>query len=300
MKKQNILICGAGPVGMYFGAKFSKIGMNITYLEIEKRANEIKDMPLQIETIDKQNISFNPTVKTNIYDIVPPDIIFICVKTYQIVDVATKLVALLQPHTMVLSLQNGLEKEEILCKILGSLFVIGSVLEFNGELLEPRKMQQKHHVKVTFGSFNDHNPTQLKFLQEIFNMAEIHNQLVSDIKKEIWHNFIWSSIFLPISALTKSTLKQIYNSIELRNIAEKMLNEISQLCHKENIQIDYQNFYNPQRFEHNIKTSMLKDLEEHKHLEIDELLGIIVKKSQKYNLSLHTCETLYYLIKNIR
>lgn len=122
----RIAIMGAGGVGGYFGALLTRVGEDVTFIARGEHLQAMKKNGLQIRSPEGD---FKIEVKaTNDPSYVGPmDLVLFCVKAYDTEEAALQAKPMISEDTIVISLQNGVEKEEILGRILGTEHIMGGL-----------------------------------------------------------------------------------------------------------------------------------------------------------------------------
>ncbi|NQU65790.1 MAG: 2-dehydropantoate 2-reductase, partial [SAR324 cluster bacterium] len=230
MKQYNVLIYGTGAVGIYFGGKLFKAGFNVVFVDTLEKVDILNESGLHIRSKIDHDYDFSPKVVSDLRELPPQDIIFVCVKAFQTYEIALNLLPVVKPSTITISLQNGLENEKILCDVLGKNLVIGAVLFFNGELQNETTVVQKAPGNIIFGELDHQRSDREEWLSTILSHADIDHRISSSITHEIWKMLIWNNAYNAISALTQTTLGQIYQFEEILPTIRKMMHEAQQVA----------------------------------------------------------------------
>jgi len=200
---------------------------------------------------------------------------------------------------MVLSLQNGIENEDILTKIVGNNLVIGTVLRFRGVFKTPDTMVQLAPTKLIFGEFEQKGSKREKYLSEIFTYVDIDHEITPSIKKEIWKKFLWDNAINPVCAVSGKTIEKVMKCTYSSDLVMSMMMEVQMIAEAEGVVIEEQEVnsllhsFTPSP---NLKAAMHNDLEEGKKLEIDPFLGYVLKKAKSYEISVPVNQALFNLL----
>jgi len=186
MKKYNVLVYGTGAVGIYFGGKLFQAGFNVVFVDIPEKASRLNEDGLHIRSQIDRDYDFEAKVVAEPHELPPQDMILVCVKAFQTYDIALKLLPVVTPSTIVISLQNGLENEKILSDMLSKNLLIGAVLFFNGERLNDSTVVQKAPAKIIFGELDHQRSEREEWLSQVFSRADIHHQISPTISRDIW------------------------------------------------------------------------------------------------------------------
>jgi len=217
-----------------------------------------------------------------------PDYIFVCTKTYHLMDVAAEISNAFSSPPVVGVFQNGLDNEEQVAKVLGAENILRCVINYAGT------MHSDSEAEITF--FNRPNYIGVMDTANVSAAREIANALTEtgletiyteDIKKTEWEKAILNASLAPVSAVTGLTMKEVMDYPPLRLMVEKLLGEGIQVAGASGIGLS------DHFFEHSLaylekggyhKPSMLVDLEKGGKTEIDFLNGKIVEYGERLNI----------------
>jgi 2-dehydropantoate 2-reductase len=202
------------------------------------------------------------------------------------------------PNTTILSFQNGVENEEILIKHFGKEKVIGALVFIGSQLIEPGVILQAGYSGGCIGELNKEKTTRVINLSQIFQEAGVDIKVSDDILYDMWNKLLWNTAFNSLSVLTLKTVDKLVdeNKDELINIMNEV--KITANAHGIKIRPDYIEF-NLTRSKNlpGFKTSTLQDFERGKPLEIEELVGVIIRKAKEKNISVPHTEKVYNDLK---
>ncbi len=300
MKQINVLIYGTGAVGIYFGGRLFQAGFDTLFVDTPAKTETLEGQALTIQSGNGQDYEFNPRVVSDISDLPPQDLILVCVKAYQTYDIALNLLPIIKPSTIILSLQNGLENEKVLSDLLGKNLLMGSVIYYNGTLIDDSTVVQKVPGQIFYGEMDHQSSEREEWLSDVFSHADINHKISRNITSEIWKKFIWNNAYNSIAALTHTTLRQIQDSEGTLPTVRQMMSEVRQIAEAEGIQIPDQTIdelINSNQASSDVKPSMLKDLEAGQMPEIEALVGVVLKKAQKHGITTPVNQTVYNLIQ---
>ena len=300
MKQNNVLVYGTGAVGIYFGGKLFQAGFNTVFVDIPAKVELLSGQSLTIRSNISKNYNFSPKLVSDVSELPPQDLILVCVKAFQTYDIALNLLPIIKPDTIILSLQNGLENEKILSDLLGKNLLMGSVIYYNGILVDHSTVNQMAPGRVIFGELDHQSSKREEWLSDVFSHADINHQISRNITFEIWKKFIWNNAYNSISALTHTTLKQIQMSEGIIPTIRQMMSEVKQVAEAEGIEIPKQTLdelLTVKEEYSDVKPSMLKDLESGQMPELEALVGVVLKKAAKHGITVPVNQTVYNLIQ---
>lgn len=193
----NVLILGAGAVGLGIAAKLSEV-VNVTAITREGPARTISGQGLKLEGAWGNRTYWFPCSSS------PPsgvhfDYVLVSTKAYSIDEVCRSYAGLIRDSEVV-SLQNGLGSEEI---ISGFASHVISCVVMSGFI---RHDDNTVHVTANagetfFGRFPSGLDSAVTRLAGLFNEAGIPASATGDIKDKLWSKNLISCTLNPISAV---------------------------------------------------------------------------------------------------
>ena len=121
----------------------------------------------------------------------------------------------------------------------------------------------------------------------------------SRLRSEIWLKLLGNATLNPISAVTRATLGEMFESEASRRLIRSLMEEVASVARSLEVEIPVSIEKRMQGAagvaEH--KTSMLQDLEAHKALELDALLGAVIEIADWRDVDVPSLRTLYELAK---
>jgi len=278
----NIVIYGTGGVGGYFGARLAQVGNNVTFIARGKHLETIQKKGLQLKSV-KGDYLVNPVNATSdISEVKEIDLILICVKTWQLAEVAEIIKPVLNENTLVISLLNGVNNSDVLTSILGSENVLGglckivSKVEYYGVI-----NHLSYEPTIVFGELNNEKTERANKLESIFVNAGIKTKLASDIQKEIWTKFLFISTVSAIGALTRATIGEMIASKEIKKMMLQTSEEIVTIAKVIGVNLPEdiieKQFKIIDSQPYNTTASLQRDMMEGKPSELEAQNGTIVK-----------------------
>lgn len=134
---------GAGGMGGYIGGRLAQAGRNVTFSTRGQHLRAIQNEGLRVQSPDG-DLVLNPARSTdNPEEVGPVDLILLCVKSYDVLKAAEKLKPVLGPKTVIVPVQNGIERIKKLGSILGMEHVLGGASLISAQIHAPGSV--RHH-----------------------------------------------------------------------------------------------------------------------------------------------------------
>jgi len=157
----KIAVMGSGGVGGLFGARLAQSGCDVHFIARGAHLEAIKAHGLKIENetagdtliaADKVHATDDPK------SIGQVDYVFFCVKLWDTEGAAEQIKPLVGGNTAVISLQNGVSRDDILRQALGKEHIVGGISYVGATIKAPGVIAQKGHVqKLVFGEYGENS-----------------------------------------------------------------------------------------------------------------------------------------------
>jgi 2-dehydropantoate 2-reductase len=134
----------------------------------------------------------------------PVDLVLFCVKTYDTDAAAASVRPLIQPETMLLSLQNGVDNEERIARLLGHPSGMGAVAYVVSAIKAPGLVAQTAGPgKIVLGELGGGESARTERLRDALQRAGIAAEVHPDIRAVLWQKFLFICAFSGVTALTR-------------------------------------------------------------------------------------------------
>jgi 2-dehydropantoate 2-reductase len=300
----KVLIMGAGAVGAYFGARLQQAGEQVVFCTRGENLRAMREHGLEIESY-QGDFKLTVIATDDPKEYAPYDLILFAVKSYDTDSAARQLAGTLAPEGILLTIQNGVENEEILCRHFPREAVMGGNSRVGAELIAPGRVMNTALGAIEFGEMDGRITPRAERLAEIFKRAGIYGELTSDLKTIRWYKLMGNNGTNPICALSLSTLGQVLSDEDGYELSRTLMTEAIVVgkaegakVSEDRVQVQLQAI---QRHldAFKIKPSTLQDLEKGKRLEYDAICGAVVRAAARHNIPVPATKTVYALLKMI-
>lgn len=297
----QILIMGAGGVGAYYGARLQQAGEDVTLCARGDNLRALKEHGLDVKSF-KGDFHVKVRATGEPREFAPYDLILFAVKSYDTEPAAKQLEGCLARDGILMTIQNGVENEEILCRFFPRECVMGGNSRVGADMASPGKLNHTALGVIEFGELDGKLTPRANRLKDVFERAGILGELTEDLKTIRWYKLMGNSSTNSVSALTRTTLGQMLEDPEGYNLVRKLMLETLAVGRAEGAKVvDERVDLQLQQIKHlnayAIKTSTLQDLEKGKPLEYDAISGAVVRAARRHNIPVPATETIYALLK---
>jgi len=293
---------GVGAVGGYFGGKLAKAGLDVTFISRDKTLDALKKDGLRIESYTGNFTIKKPNVAHDFKTLADADLILLCVKSYSTKEVAKALKDKIKDDTIIISMQNGIENEDIIAKTLGADRVIGSVVFITSSMPKYGLIKHTSFGKIILGELNGEITDRVKKFERMFLDAGIPVGVTTNIKKELWKKLMLNIPYNGFTSVVRGALSNYFQISEAQECFLRALKEVQQVAQMEGLYLtddDVESaliFTKAEGFT-TFKSSTLQDIEAGKPLEIEALLGAVIRAANKHNVDVPINKLLYALLK---
>lgn len=222
----RVVVVGAGGVGGYFGTRLAAAGHDVTFVARGQHLAAIQERGLVVRSALGEFRSTATAVPT-IADAEPADLVLVAVKLWDTDDVAAQLKPAVAAGARVMSLQNGVRKDDDLRAHVGAEAVLGGVCYISAVISEPGVITHAGAMqKLVFGEF-DGRPSALTtdFLAACAE-AGIDAAVSSDIARVIWEKFVFLVGLSATTAAVRAPIGVVRSTPRTRVLLRDVMTEV--------------------------------------------------------------------------
>jgi 2-dehydropantoate 2-reductase len=298
----KILIMGAGAVGAYYGARLLQAGEDVTLCARGDHLRALQEHGLDVQSF-KGDFQVKVRATGNPREFAPYDLILFAVKSYDTELAARQLKDCLAPSGILMTIQNGVENEELLCQFFPRECVMGGNSRVGAQIIAPGKLLHTALGVIEYGELDGRMTPRAEKLKAIFERAGILGELSGDLLAIRWYKLMGNNSTNSVSALTRTTLGQMLEDPDGYRLVRTLMLETLAVGRAEGAKVsdervDWQldQIYKAINA-HAIKTSTLQDLEKGKPLEYEAISGAVLRAARRHDLQVPATETVYTLLK---
>jgi 2-dehydropantoate 2-reductase len=197
----KIAMMGSGGVGGFFGGRLAHAGYDVSFVARGAHLAAMRERGLLIESpahgdvrVPKAHATDDPA------EIGPVDVVILSVKLWDTEAAIRQMRPMLKTGTAVLSLQNGVIKDDILRRELGEAPVMGGVCYVATTIARPGVILQTGTMqRVVIGEYDGRASERSRALHEALLKSGANAELSSDVRRAIWEKY---AFLVGISATT--------------------------------------------------------------------------------------------------
>jgi ketopantoate reductase len=318
-KPMRVCVVGAGAIGGMMAAKLALAGHPVTVVDLGAHLAAIRANGLTLLSEDGSQETAQVKAVERAADAGPQDLVILAVKAHFLEQVVRDLDAMLEPATMIMTVQNGLpwwyfqkhggpydghkleslDPSGVLTRGIDPERLLGCVVYPAGHVGAPGVIHHVEGDRFPIGELDGKETERAHWVHDVLVSAGFRSRVQPDIRAEIWLKAWGNLSFNPISALTHATLVDICQFAETRQLAADMMAEAQQVAEALGI-----------KFRHTIakriegaesvgahKTSMLQDVEFGRSLETEALVGSILELAKLTKTPAPAIQAVYACVK---
>lgn len=223
-------VVGVGPVGGIMAAYLRNAGNEVVLVDIlEGHMNAIRSEGLRISGIVDMIVDFPPEhVLTNIEDLegMGVDVLFISVKAPVLPKVLPRILRTRDPDMKFVSLQNGLENEELLGKFFGDDTVLRYVVNYGGNIIGDGRLQMNFFNAPNYiGGIDQSTQETGRMVADALDQAGLFTEFTAEIKWHEWEKLILNLGLAALCSMTHKTMKEMMEYEHTRSLARELMRE---------------------------------------------------------------------------
>ena len=314
----KVAIYGAGAIGGLLGCRLAAAGAEVTCIA---RGPHLAAMQARGVTLlsGGQRMVLHPCCLSEDEDAGVQDYVIVTLKAHSLPGAAPKIARMMGPSSTLVTGVNGIpywyfyalegpwrdrrvnsvDPGGVLWETLPPSQAIGCVLYPAAEVIEPGVIEHTYGDRFSLGEPNGSRSPRIEALSRLLISAGLKAPIRTRIRDEIWVK-LWGNLsFNPISALTASTLDRITTRPDLRALCWAMMEEAQVVAEALGVRfaVSLEKRLDGAAEVGVHKTSMLQDLERHRPMEIDALLGAVVELGAMTAKPMPICEAVLALVR---
>jgi 2-dehydropantoate 2-reductase len=315
----RICVFGSGAVGGLIAASFALAGEDVTIIDRGSHLAAIKSNGIKLQWQDGSVQIAKVKAVDEAAAAGHQDLVVLAVKAYSLEQIAKDTQCLLDPKTMIMTVQNGipwwyfqkhggdldgtclksLDPNRALARNIDVDRVIPCIVYPSATVIAPGIIQHVEGNRFPVGELDGKVTERVLAVEALFIKAGLKSRVLTEVRAEIWLKALGTLSFNPIGALTHATILEICKCAETRQLATIMMKEAQKVAEKLGVSMRHTIDKRTEGAEavgaH--KTSMLQDAEAGRPLETEALIGAILEIGKLTDTPTPTIESVYALIK---
>ncbi|MFI5183860.1 MAG: 2-dehydropantoate 2-reductase [Vicinamibacteria bacterium] len=295
----RIAVVGAGGVGGYFGGRLAQAGASVAFIARGGHLEAIRRDGLHVESL-AGDFALRPVEVTDDPGSVGRvDLVLVCVKAWQVPEVAPSLRPLLGASTAVIPLQNGVEAAPQLAAVIGGERVLGGLCRIVSYVAGPGRIRHAGaSPHIEFGELQGGRSERVAGLRALFERASgLSVETPDDITAALWKKFLFIAPLSGVGAVTRAPIGVLRGIPETRAMLEAAMREVLDLARARGIGMDADVVARTMSYVDTMPSdataSMQRDILEGRPSELEYQTGTIVRFGREARVPVPVNECLY-------
>jgi len=304
MTRMRIVVMGSGGTGGYFGAKLARAGEDVTFVARGAHLGAIAASGLQIRSAIEGEWAVRAPAVERLDGRPPADLVLFCVKSFDTEEAAALIRPVVGPETGVLSIQNGVDNEEKLGRVLGAGHVLGGAVRVFATIEAPGVIRHTFGGHMIFGEMDGRETDRARAFLAACGKAEIPTELVPDVQRALWDKYVFLTTHAGMTALTRCPAGVLRTLPEVRELYRRIVGEIVAVGRAAGAPVDDDVLGQGMKFldavAPNAYSSLHHDLIHGKRLELEALHGHVVRLAERHRVAVPTVFAIYAALRPYR
>ena len=304
MPNRNYAIVGTGALGGFYGARLQKADLEVNFL-LRSDYDRVKKHGLIVESPEGDFTLPQVRAYHDARKMPQCDVVIVALKTTQNHFLPKILPHLLKDDGVVLVLQNGLNIEPEVAKIVGAERVIGGLCFLCSYKVSPGHICHLDYGAITLGEYTEDYKqigitNRLHQIASDFRRAQIPIKLSGDLLLSRWKKLVWNIPYNGLSVLLNARTDELMANPDTLILVKEIMAEViagakscDRIISDDFIpdMLDYTHKMKPYR------TSMKIDYDESRPLEVEAIFGNPMRVAEQAGIKLPQIEVLYRMLK---
>jgi len=297
----RIAVMGTGGVGGYFGARLAQGGHDVAFVARGRQFEALRVHGLRVESpLGDVHLS-DVEVTEEPAKIDPVDLVLFTVKLWDTVEAAEAIKPLLREQTAVLSLQNGVVKDDILGEILGPGHVVGGTCYIAATIARPGLIRHSGTLqKLVFGEYDGSESPRVRQFREACADGGIEAEASDRIEETIWEKFVFLVGASGTTSLARSPIGPIRENPRSRAFLRDVMEEVVEVARAQGVPLPAGYAEERLAFTDEVPaimtSSMYHDLERGNRLEVAWLSGDVVERGARLGVPTPCNRAIYDIL----
>ena len=277
----KVAVMGAGAVGGYYGGVLARDGVDVTLICRGAHRDAIVRGGLHVDS-HWGRFQVSPAATDDPSDVGPVDLVLHCTKLYSNSEAVPQLRPMIGQDTTILTVQNGVTSGQTLADEFGWDRVLQGATYIEAGIEAPGHIEQSGSAaRIEFGERDGSTSDRAKAIEALLDREGIQVAISADIASTLWTKLVAVAAIGTAMTVSRSSLPEVLSWPEGTATIRTVMEEIVAVGKAKGI--DFPPDVVDERFEaaaeeaDEFKSSLQADMQAGKPLEVDELLGAVVR-----------------------
>lgn len=294
MEIKTVAVLGAGAVGSYIIWGLDK-KVKLGVIGEGERAKRLQKGCLINDQMYYPEV-WSPTEAHGV------DLLIVSLKYCALKDALKSIQTIVDDHTIVMSLMNGVDSEEIIGEAIGKEHLMPSLIKIASRKENGYRFDPETTIGIVFGELQaPYQSKRVQAIESLFENTGIHFRASEYIQEEIWSKFRLNICNNLPQAILGAGVGCYRDSEHMKFIQDGLRHELETIAHAKGIDLSKADSSSSRgsAVPASARYSTLQDLDAKRHSEIDMFSGALIKMGKELHIPTPYNEYTYHMIKAI-
>jgi 2-dehydropantoate 2-reductase len=299
----KVLVMGAGAVGGFYGAVLARRGHDVTFVARGAHLDALRARGLTIRR------SGDATTIHPVRAVADPaeegrgvELVLFTVKGYDTDGAARALRPVVESHTSVLTLQNGVESEARLGAALGAGRILLGATTISTTVSEPGVIEQANPLqRIELGEPSGAVTPRVETIAAALRDAGVEIRVSTDVRRAVWDKFVRLAPGATLTSACQATIGEVRSTAEGADLYRALIAETVAVGRIAGASLPPDAVEKALAFIHTLppdmKTSMQLDFERRRRVELEDITGAVVRLGRRLGVATPVYDVLYAILR---
>jgi len=297
----RVAVVGVGGVGGYFGGRLAAAGNDVHLMARGQHLEAIRRAGLEVRSV-AGDFHVRPPATDDPAEVGPVDLVLVCVKSYDTEPVARSIGPMVGEGTGVLSLQNGVDNEEVLAAAVGPDHVLGGAAFIFARITGPGVVT---HVggpgRITIGELSGSRSERVERFAERFDEAGVPAEVSDDVRAVLWSKLAFICAQAGLTAGVRLPIGELREVPETMDLFRRIVEEVMAVARAEGVELPADLVERHEEFARSLEpgsyASLYDDLVAGRRMELEALHGSVVGRARRHGVDVPACQAVYAILR---
>ncbi len=296
---KSVAIIGAGAIGSYYGARLQQAGCSVQFFTRSGHV-ALSQSPMKISSVEGDfQIEAKSFAETSLMN--KADLVILATKVLDSIDYIALLKPVVGKDSIILTIQNGINKEEELAVTFPNNVLIGGLAFTCLTRITPNEIEHSAYGRVDIGYLRATDNEVVDKVVELFNGSQIESANGGLLRPIRWKKLVWNVSYNTLSVVAGGVKTDaMVECCSLSSLVADLMAEVLTIAVADGFPLPEelpQQMYKTTKKMTPYKTSMLLDYENGRAMEMEAILGEPLRIADKLGVAVPTMKTIYRLLK---
>jgi 2-dehydropantoate 2-reductase len=293
----RIAVVGVGAEGGFFGALLGKAGNDVTLIARGQTLDALRANGLLVKSSSLGDIKLSVKATDRPTEVDPVELVMFCVKTYDLEAAAHQMSPLISEGTVIIPVQNGIEAADNIGKIVGLEHLLGGVSWVNARVEKPGVIIHGGSTRLIFGELAGGVTKRAEEIYKVLKEANVAAELHPNIRHVLWEKFVANSAINGVFSLIRLPAGPVRDCPDSMQLLRDTMEEnvtVARACGVAMLERFVDDTMKMlEGYARLARPSMQVDLMAGRRLELDAMIGAIVRMGREKGVATPINSTIY-------